>query len=74
MTRISNESDMSNESCYKFSDEQFDLVFRMNVSMDSLGILVCLAVLALIVLSKAYKHSVNCTCNCNLCHCLVKIH
>ena len=56
MTSISN--DMSNESCYKFSNAQFDLVLHMKLSMDSLGILVCLIVLSLIVLSKAYKRLV----------------
>ena len=47
-----------NNSCYKFSKTQFDLALRVKVSMDSLGILMCLIALALIVLFKAYKRPV----------------
>ena len=43
---------------YKFSVTEFDLVLHIKISMDSLGILMCLIVLALIILSKAYKHLV----------------
>ena len=48
-------SNMSNESCYKFSNSQFELVLRVKISMDSLGILACLVALAVIIVSKAYK-------------------
>ena len=48
-------NNMSNESCYRFSNSQFSLVLRVKISMDSLGILACLVALAVIILSKAYK-------------------
>ena len=48
----------SNESCYRFSSTQFDVVLRVKLSMDSLGILACLIALAVIILSKAYKRHV----------------
>ena len=46
---------LSNESCYRFSNSQFELVLRVKISMDSLGILACLITLAVIIASKAYK-------------------
>ena len=49
---------MSNESCYRFSNTEFDLVLRVKLSMDSLGILACLIASAVIILSKAYKRHV----------------
>ena len=48
----------NSDSCYKFSNTEFDLVLRVKLSMDSLGILACLIALAVIILSKAYKHHV----------------
>ena len=48
-------SNISNESCYRFSNSQFSLVLHVKISMDSLGILACLVALAVIILSKAYK-------------------
>ena len=47
-----------NESCYKFSNTEFDLVRRVKFSMDSLGIFACLIALAVIIFSKAYKRHV----------------
>ena len=48
----------NNESCYKFSNTEFDLVRRVKFSMDSLGIIACLLALAVIIFSKAYKRHV----------------
>ena len=56
MSSIGNNT--TSKSCYEFSNSQYDLVLRVKFSMDSLGILVCLIVLALIILSKAYKRVV----------------
>ena len=48
----------SNESCYQFSNTEFDIILRVKLSMDSLGIIACLIALAVIIFSKAYKRHV----------------
>ena len=53
-----NASNISIDSCYKFSSKQFDIAFYAKMCMDSLGIAVCLAVMTVIILSKAYKRFV----------------
>ena len=59
-TPLYNESNahVANDSCYRFSRTQFDSILRAKLSMDSLGIAVCLVVMTLIIISKAYKRFV----------------
>ena len=52
------DNNMSDAGCYKFGNTELDLVLRIKISMDSLGILMCLVVLAAIILSKAYRRLV----------------